>query len=135
MSVSNFDINYNTGDENDEKIFNNYNDYNDYNDYNETYSLRIITDWLKQKNITYKYNNGGTFGLEMYNHGINVKLHKTFENTENTENTEKITELSIQTNHIIAGWAFAETLLRSDILSDTRHATPEDLFNYIVSFL
>lgn len=123
MSVSNFDINYNTDDENDEKIIKNQN-------YNETYSLRIITDWLKKKNITYKYNNGGSFGLEIYNHGVTAKLHKTLEN-----NTEKITDLSIQTNHIIAGWSFAETLIRSDMLSDTRHATPEDLFKYISNFL
>ena len=125
MSVSNFEINYNTDNEDDEKIFKNY---------NETYSLRIITDWLKKKNISYKYNNGGSMypSLEIYNHGINVKLHKTF---ENNENNEKITELSIQTNHIIAGWAFAETLLRYDMLSDTRHANPEDLFKYISNFL
>lgn len=125
MSVSNFEINYS------ETIENNEEDVFIPDESRETYSLRIITDWLKKKNINYKYSDGGISrfpSLELYHHGIKI-------NVKNNDNNNFKKEMSIQTNHLIAGCAFAETLLLSDIMSDKKHKTPEDLFKYIVSFL
>lgn len=87
---------------------------------NETYSLKIITDWLKQQNIPYVYADAPVDRFGMYHHGIRVSLPTT--------------ELSIQTHPSVAGWAFAETLQISNMLSDTRHVTPEKLFEFIEGF-
>lgn len=88
---------------------------------NETYSLSIITRWLKNKNIEYKYCQGRVLGMYLYETGIAIKI--------------KDETISIQTHPMIAGCSFAETLIRSNMLSDTRHATPEDLFKFIESLL
>lgn len=90
-------------------------------DMNETYSLSIITRWLKNKNIEYKYCQSSVLGMYLYQTGIEIKV--------------KDETISIQTHPMVAGWAFAETLIRSNMLSDTRHATPEDLFKFIESLL
>jgi len=83
----------------------------------ETYSLRIITEWLKSKNITYNYSSSNVDMLNLYEHGLRISF--------------KDYKLSVQTHPTIAGWAFAESLKTNDIISDTRHANPEDLFNFI----
>ena len=88
---------------------------------NETYSLNIITRWLKSKKIEYKYCQSSMLGMYLYQSGIEIKV--------------KDESISIQTHPMIAGWAFAETLIRSNMLSDTRHATPEDLFKFIESLM
>ena len=88
---------------------------------NETYSLSIITRWLKRKKIDYKYSQSNVLGMYLYQTGIAIKI--------------KDDEISIQTHPMIAGWAFAETLIKSNMFSDTRHATPEDLFKFIESLL
>jgi hypothetical protein len=87
----------------------------------ETYSLNIITRWLKSKKIEYKYCQSSMLGMYLYQSGIEIKI--------------KDETISIQTHPMIAGCAFAETLIRSDMMSDTRHATPEDLFKFIESLL
>lgn len=92
-----------------------------YDNKNETYSLSIITRWLKRKKIDYKYSQSNVLGMYLYQTGIAIKI--------------KDDEISIQTHPMIAGWAFAETLIRSNMFSDTRHATPEDLFKFIESLL
>jgi hypothetical protein len=88
---------------------------------NETYSLRVITDWLKQKNIKFIYSSAPVDRYGMYQHGIKVSF-PTF-------------ELSIQTHPMIAGWSFAETLKTNNILNEVRHDTPETLFEYIDELL
>jgi len=92
-----------------------------YDNKNETYSLNIITRWLKRKKIDYKYSQSNVLGMYLYQTGIAIKI--------------KDEEISIQTHPMIAGWAFAETLIKSNMFSDTRHATPEDLFKFIESLL
>ncbi len=90
---------------------------------NETYSLKIITDWLKQKNmkdlknIKFIYNSAPVDRYGMYQHGIKISF-PTF-------------GLSIQTHPMVTGWAFAETLKTNDMSNEIRHATPEKLFEYI----
>ena len=83
----------------------------------ETYSLRIITEWLNSKNITYSYSSSNVDMLNLYEHGLRISF--------------KDYKLSVQTHPTIAGWAFAESLKTNDIISDTRHETPQDLFNFI----
>jgi len=87
----------------------------------ETYSLQVITTWLKQKNITFIYSSSSVDMLGLYEHGIRIPL--------------KNYNLSIQTHPTIAGPAFAETLKTNNIMSDQRHSKPEDLFNYIEALL
>lgn len=88
---------------------------------NETYTLRIVTDWLKSKNIDYAYSSCGVDPIKIYEHGIRIKM--------------KEYELSIQTHPSVSGWAFAETLKTNDIINEQRHNTPEDLFNYLEDIL
>ena len=89
-------------------------------DKNETYSLNIITKWLKHNNLNYKYNSsstGSSNGFLLYEHGVTLILDHL--------------KVSIQTHPMIAGWSFAETLITNNILSDIRHETPEKLFEYL----
>jgi hypothetical protein len=84
----------------------------------ETYSLNIITNWLKEHNIPFRYAyNRSICSNLLYEHGIRIDLKKF--------------TLSVQTHPIIAGWAFVETLKTNDMLSDLRHKTPEDFFKYL----
>lgn len=93
---------------------------------NETYSLKIITEWLKQKNISYVYADAPVESFGMYHNGVRVSLKNS--------SSFKPVELSIQTHPAIAGPAFAETLQLPNRLSDVRHATPEKLFEFIEGF-
>lgn len=97
------------------------------NNDNETYSLRIITIFLKSKNIHFEYKNSRVHNgnYMIYNHGILVTLPISSGNRL----------LSIQTHPIVAGPSFAETLLLDDMTSDKRHKTPELLFEYINELL
>lgn len=83
----------------------------------QTYSLSLITDWLKTKNIEYTFSSCGVDPIKIYEHGIKIDMGDY--------------NLSIQTHPSVAGWAFAETLKTNDMSNEQRHKTPEDLFNYI----
>jgi len=89
-------------------------------DKNQTYSLNIITKWLKKNNLNYEYNSsraGSSNGILLYHHGVTLILNNL--------------KVSIQTHPIVAGWSFAETLITNDMTSDIRHETPEKLFEYL----
>ena len=89
-------------------------------DRNETYSLNIITKWLKHNNLNYEYNSpitASSNGFLLYEHGVTLILDHL--------------KVSIQTHPMIAGWSFAETLITNNMLSDIRHKTPEKLFEYL----
>ena len=96
----------------------------------ETYSLRIITDFLRKNNIPFTYHNANVAGYTVVNHGCRITLHDTY-------------MLSIQTHPLVAAYAFAETALQGlqtkrmvhdgtygydDVI---RWATPEELFEHI----
>ena len=87
----------------------------------ETYSLNIITSWLKDKNIEFKYSSAPVDRFGNYEHGIRI-IFPTF-------------NLSVQTHPMVTGWAFAETLKTNDMINETRHDTPEKLFDYIEELL
>lgn len=84
---------------------------------NETYSLKLITNWLQDKGLQYTFRSANGAALGYYEHGIRVKFN-TY-------------ELSIQTHPDIAGWAFAETMRSTNLISETKHATPQELFDYL----
>lgn len=84
-----------------------------------TYSLKIIIDWLSSKNIPYTFSSSRVDNSCLYQTGVRITINNQ--------------EISIQTHPSIAGWAFAETLVVNNMLSDTRHKTPEDLFSYLES--
>ena len=118
MSVSNF---YNDKIETDEIDMESDPEEMEGEKYNETYSLRIITDWLKKYGIPYTYSSPRVGGFLNVEHGVKIDI--------------KHGQLSIQTHPMVASWAFAETLETSDYNSDKRHETPEVLFEYILGLL
>lgn len=96
--------------------------------FGESYSLRKITNWLKQNNINdYIYTSSG---FCLYETGIRVKINDTY-------------DVSIQTNPTVAGSAFCETALINNQIGDIeyneklgyddviKHPEQEDLFNHI----
>ncbi len=83
----------------------------------ESYSLKLVTEWLKEKNIPFKYSNQAMLSDCLYKTGVIIDVSDT--------------KVSIQTHPVIAGWAFAETLMINDMSSDVRHKNPEDLFSYL----
>jgi len=87
----------------------------------ETYSLSLITTWLKDKNIPFKYASSNVDRYSLYEHGVRIQFEGF--------------SLSIQTHPMIAGWAFVETLRTDDMSSDTRHETPEDFFNFLENLM
>ena len=87
----------------------------------ETYSLSLITTWLEDKNIPFKYSSSCIDIYSIYEHGIRIQFEGFY--------------LSIQTHPMIAGWAFVETLRTDDMSSDTRHKSPEDFFNFLENLL
>ena len=88
---------------------------------NETYSLSLITNWLKERDIPFKYSSSRIDNYCLYQHGIRIAF-KGF-------------DLSVQTHPMIAGWAFVETLRTDDMTSDTRHKTPEIFFEFLEKLL
>lgn len=96
---------------------------------NETYTLRIITTYLKSKGISFEHWSSNV-GISFYEHGCRVKLNETY-------------SLSIQTHTDVVGRSFAETALQNmetkRIVHDgtygyddvIRHDTPEKLFEHI----
>jgi hypothetical protein len=84
---------------------------------NETYPLKIITNWCREKNIDFRYSSYKSRILFFYEHGIRIKLN-TY-------------DISIQTHPEVTAWSFAETLKSNDMSSDKRHASPEQLFEYL----
>jgi hypothetical protein len=87
----------------------------------ETYSLNLITSWLKEKNINFKYSSAPVDRFGIYEHGVSISFPSFY--------------LSIQTHPIVTGWAFAETLKSDDQINETRHPTPEKLFQYLEELL
>jgi hypothetical protein len=118
MSVSNF---FNDKIEEDEVDMECDHEEMESKKYKETYSLRIITEWLTKHNIPYMYSSPQVAGFSNAEHGVKINI--------------KHGHLSIQTHPMIAAWAFAETLETSDYDSDKRHETPEMLFEYISGLL
>lgn len=98
-----------------------------------TYSLRLVTEFLKSKNIPFVYVNSKV-GLFCYNHGCQIQL---------CNNKYK---MSIQTHPLICGVSFAETAILDnnggyaldkfnygdDVM---RHDTPDKLFEHIMQCL
>jgi hypothetical protein len=118
MSVSNF---FNDKIEMDEVDTESEHEEMECKKYNETYSLKIITEWLTKHNISYKYSSSLVGGFSNAEHGVKIDI--------------KHGQLSIQTHPMVASWAFAETLETTDYDSDKRHETPEMLFEYISGLL
>lgn len=86
----------------------------------ETYSLRLLTSWLKENKISFIYYSPDIEYDKLYEHGIKIKYKDTF--------------ISIQTHPRVTGWAFAETLILDNITEEAiRHETPDSLFTYIKS--
>lgn len=97
-----------------------------------SYSLRVVLEYLKSKNIEYTVSNASV-GLGFYDHGCRIQLNDRY-------------KLSIQTHPDVAVDAFAETAIvdttkrgpvygvfgYDDVL---RHRTPEDLFAHIEEVL
>lgn len=90
-------------------------------DNEETYSLKVITSWLKERNIPFKYSSSPIDRYCLYQHGIRIKFVGF--------------ELSLQTHPMIAGWAFVESLRTDNMLSDTRYDTPEKFFEFLDNLL
>lgn len=97
-----------------------------------SYSLRKITDWLKENNINnYSYieDEGRSFYRSLPT-GMYLKLNDTY-------------SLSIQTDYRTAAYAFCETMLINDISKNLeynndlgysdpiRHYEQDDLFEHI----
>ena len=87
----------------------------------ETYSLSLITVWLKERDISFKYSSSLIDNYCIYEHGIRIHFEGF--------------DLSVQTHPMIAGWAFVETLRTDDMTSDTRHKTPEIFFEFLEKLL
>lgn len=97
--------------------------------FGETYSLGLITKFLKEKGIAYEPRNANV-GFTMHDHGCAVKINDTY-------------TLSIQTHPMIAGESFAETGLQNTITKKIvydgtyrywdvrRFKKPQDLFDHI----
>ncbi len=88
---------------------------------NETYSLSLITNWLKERDIPFKYSSSRIDNYCLYEHGIRIYFEGF--------------DLSVQTHPMIAGWSFVETLRTDNMTSDTRHKTPEFFFEFLEKLL
>jgi hypothetical protein len=96
----------------------------------ETYSLRLVTNFLKEKNIDFEYSNAN-IGFDLNDHGCRVKLNDTY-------------SLSIQTHPMVVGSSFAETALQNmvikkivyngtyDYYDAKRFEDPQELFDHLV---
>lgn len=97
----------------------------------ETYSLSLITRFLKNQDSTFEYHDAKV-GVSFYHHGCRIDLSPRY-------------KLSVQTHPMIAGPAFAETALQDMIENKIvydgtldyddvkRFHTPEELFEHIQS--
>lgn len=87
---------------------------------NETYSLQLVTLWLKKNSIPFVYSSPNIQYFTLYEHGCKIRYKDTY--------------ISIQTHPTVSEWAFAETLILDNINEEPiRHATPESLFTYILN--
>ena len=103
------------------------------NMFGETYSLRVITAYLKSKNIPFEYSSANV-GDALHEHGCRIDLGGDL-------------KMSTQTHPMIAGSAFAETAIQNTRLRKLvynsfgyqddvmRHKTPERLFAHIEKVL
>lgn len=101
--------------------------------FGETYSLRVVTDFLRKNNIEFEYCNA-RIGTALYDHGCRIKINDTY-------------SISVQTHPDIAGNGFAETALQNMVSNKIvydgtygyddveRFMTPEDLFEHLRSIL
>lgn len=101
--------------------------------FSETYSLRLVTDFLRKHNVEFEYSNAKV-GSSFYDHGCRIKINDTY-------------SISVQTHPDIAGYGFAETALQNMISKKIvydgtygycdieRFNTPEDLFAHLRSIL
>lgn len=99
----------------------------------ETYTLRIVTDFLRSNNIEFKYSSSRV-GFGFYEHGCRIQIDDTY-------------QLSIQTHTDVVGESFAETALQNkvtqrivedgtfDYYDVKRFDTPQDLFDHIKEVL
>lgn len=99
--------------------------------FGDTYSLRIVVDFLKSNNIKYKYCNAN-IGFMFQNHGCRIMIDDTY-------------SMSIQTHPMVTGDNFAETALTSmatkKVVQDGTHGyydvmrfyDPSELFDHILS--
>lgn len=93
----------------------------------ESYCLRLVTEWLNGKKISYRHCSGGGGGFSLCETGCQIKLASPY-------------VLSIQTNPMVADVSFAETAITDgksvvygmwgygDV---KRFETPDDLFREI----
>lgn len=99
----------------------------------ETYSLRLVTDFLKQQNIPFELHSANV-GICFAEHGCRVTLDDTY-------------KLSIQTHPDVTGCSFAETALQNMVIRkmvyDGTHGyydikrwnTPDELFEHILELV
>lgn len=88
----------------------------------ESYSLKVITDWLKEHNKEFFYSD--PVNEVAYNHtGICLYFTRC--------------TISIQTSERICGVMFAETaIMREGTITDKiLHETPEDVFDYLKQYV
>jgi len=90
--------------------------------FDETYSLSLVTEFLKSKGIPFTYCNAQV-GILFYNHGCRIQLNDTF-------------SLSVQTHPDVAGNCFVEVALQNVVTKqfvgdEERFATPQQLFEHI----
>lgn len=97
--------------------------------FDETYSLRLVTQFLKEHGIDFEHSSANV-GILFNDHGCRVKVND-------------VLDLSIQTHPDVTGTSFAETALMNTItnkmVDDGTHGyddirrwdTPDELFQHI----
>jgi hypothetical protein len=101
--------------------------------FDETYSLRLVTNYLKSNNIEYTHSSARV-GLTFIDHGCMIEINDKY-------------RLSIQTHPDVTGEYFAETALKDKgvgklVYDGTfgyydvrRFMEPQDLFHHIQQLL
>ena len=101
--------------------------------FGETYSLRLITEFLTENGIEFKYSNSRV-GMGLYSHGCSVQINDTY-------------KLSIQTHTDVVGPSFVEVALQDikakKIVNDgtygyfdvIRFDTPKKLFDHLLAVI
>ena len=99
----------------------------------QTYCLRVITEYLKSKNINFEYCSAKV-SHGFYDHGCRIDIGEDL-------------KMSIQTHPMVTGEAFAETAIqnmKTKTMNNSlfnyhgdvkRHYTPEKLFSHIEQVL
>lgn len=91
--------------------------------FGNTYSLRLVIDFLDENKIEYKYSNANV-GFTIHNHGCRIQINDKY-------------SLSIQTHPMVVGESFAETaltnVLTKEMVEDGIFYDPRELFDHILS--